>query len=120
MFYTKRNYSNNKFNAKRVEYDGIKFDSLAECEFYKLLKLDKNVVHIDCHVPVTLPGGIRLNIDFIVYKVERDKHLVEAYEVKGVEQQSFKRLRKQFDQIHPLAPLKVFKYIYSSKKWVNL
>lgn len=29
----------NKFNAKKVEYNGIKFDSKKECERYKQLKI---------------------------------------------------------------------------------
>lgn len=114
-----------KFNARRCEMDGIKFDSLAEREFYALLKADKGVLHVDVHPTVTLPGGIRYKPDFCVirakgwtdhrdspyHKWERtwDDLRLEYYEVKGAVTQDFRRMRKLFDATHPLAPLKVLR-----------
>ena len=100
--------------AKKTIVDGIKFDSITEAEFYSSLKLDPSVIHIDCHVPLTLPGGIRLNIDFIVYK-KGDPISIEAIEVKGFVKEDFKRLRQLFDETHPLGPMLVFQK--KNKKW---
>ena len=94
----------NKYNAKKCEYNGIQFDSLMEKEYYEILMADDRVFHIDCHVPVTLPGGLRLNIDFIAWYGVVPK----AVEVKGKATSDFKRMRKLFDNTHPLAPLEVW------------
>lgn len=109
----------NKYNAKKVNQDGITFDSKAEHEMYQLLKADRDTLHIDCHVPVTLPGGLRFNIDFVVYKkTENDTGRIEAIEVKGHPTQDFKRMLKLFNETHPLAPLQVFRKVGS--RWINL
>ena len=95
-----------KYHAVRTELDGIKFDSKAELEMYRLLKSDPKNHHIDVHPKVTLPGGIKLSVDFLVWKKDGS---AEAVEVKGFSTQDFKTKRKLFDQFHPLAPLKVLK-----------
>jgi len=98
----------NKFNAVATKVDGIRFDSLAEAAYYEALKLDPEVTHIDCHVPVTLTGGLRLSVDFIVWRLK----VPEAVEIKGKETNEFKRMRKLFDAVHPLAPMLVLKRRY--------
>ena len=102
---------NHKYNAKRTTIDGINFDSLAEAEYYQLLKKDPEIIHVDCHVPFTLHGGLRLNVDFLVWKKTSTEETgrVEAHEVKGYETPDFKRMRKLFDESHPLAPMIVIK-----------
>lgn len=99
----------------RTEYHGIKFDSLTELEYYKILKLDPDVLHVDCHVILTLAGGVRLNVDFIVYYNDSS---IEAVEVKGMVKQDFKRLRQLFDETHPLGPLRVMQR--KGKNWVEI
>lgn len=113
-------FKKHKFNAIPKVVDGIRFDSTAEAEFYSVLKSDPSVFHVDCHVPLTLSAGLRLNVDFLVYffNKETDYHWVEAIEVKGKETSEFKRMRKLFDATHPLAPLKVFQK--KGKQWVNI
>ena len=108
-------FKKHKFNAIPKVVDGIRFDSTAEAEFYSALKSDPSVFHVDCHVPLTLSAGLRLNVDFLVY---RKDEFVEAIEVKGKETSEFKRMRKLFDATHPLAPLKVFQK--KGKQWVNI
>lgn len=105
----------NKFNAKKTKIDGIIFDSMAEAEFYCYLKNQKGVLHIDCHLPVTLPGGVRFSVDFIVWWPHKAP---EAFEVKGFITQSFGIQRRLFDSFHPLAPLKVIRKI--KNKWENI
>jgi hypothetical protein len=108
-----------KFNARRCEMDGIKFDSLAEREFYALLKADKGVLHVDVHPTLTLPGGVRYKVDFVAYlRDEEGQQGVIAYEVKGAMTPDFRIKRKLFDQFHPLAPLKVYRK--RGKAWVEI
>jgi len=115
-----RFFRQNKYNAVAKVVDGIRFSSLAEAELYELLKADKDTLHIDCHIPVSLPGGLRFNLDFIVWKKDSDSEtgLIEAIECKGFETEVFKKLRKVFDDFHPLSPLKVFRK--EGNRWVNL
>lgn len=108
-------FKRHKYNAQPKIIDGIRFDSTTEANYYLILKDDSSVLHIDCHVPLTLVGGLRLNVDFLVY---RQDETVEAIEIKGVETSEFKRMRKLFDSTHPLAPLNVFKK--KGKQWVKL
>lgn len=110
----------NKYNAKKEVVDGIKFDSGAEAEFYRRLKQDPEVIHVDCHVPVTLPGGLRLNVDFMVYRkaAQEETVRVEAIEVKGKPDAGFVRMRKLFDECHPLGPMQVYRK--SRSKWESI
>ena len=102
-------YRKNKFHAVRTVRHGISFDSIGEADYYDYLKLDASILHIDVHVPVTLLGGVRLNVDFFVYR-KTDKEglgILEVHEFKGRVLPEFVRLRKIFDEVHPLSPLKV-------------
>ncbi len=101
-----------KYKAIRCEYDGHKFDSKMEAEYYKILMADPDVMHVDVHVPLTLKNGVKLNMDFVVWK---NDYSVEAHEVKGVMTQDFKTKRKFFDAIHPLAPMIVL--TKKNNKW---
>lgn len=108
-----------KFNAKRCDMDGIRFDSLAEREFYAILKAAKGVLHVDVHPTLTLPGGIRYKVDFVAYLRDAEgRQGVIAYEVKGAVTQDFRRMRKLFDAVHPLAPLKVLRK--TKKGWEEI
>lgn len=112
--------SNHKYNAKPTWVDGIRFDSIAEAERYRELKLDPDVIHVDVHVPVTLKGGNRFSIDFVIYRNDgkEGQGNIYAEEVKGFLTQDFRRMRKLFDAEHPLAPLRVIKR--QGKKWIEI
>lgn len=43
-----------KIQSKKIEYDGYEFDSTTECEYYKKLVNDPNVINIDVHPVYTL------------------------------------------------------------------
>jgi len=124
-----------KYNAVRCEIDGHKFDSKIEAEYYRELKADPTVLHVDVHPTVTLAGGVRFRPDFLVWRgtLEGNRQLhrfevapgmfevvpepwdksfkgyLEVIEIKGVITPDFRTKRKLFDQFHPLAPLKVFR-----------
>lgn len=101
--------------STKSEYDGIKFDSLVERDYYLILKSDPDVIHIDCHVVLTMAGGVRLNVDFIVYYNDSS---IEVVEVKGVIKPDFKRLRQLFDETHPLGPMRVVQK--KGKVWIEI
>lgn len=108
----------NKYGAMKCEADGIKFDSKAEREYYLLLKADKEVVHIDVHPIITLPGGIRYKPDFLVYQRLENLRWAQFHEVKGIVKPEFKRLRKLFDATHPLAPMVVVRKTKKGWEWI--
>ena len=104
-----------KFHAVRSEMDGIKFDSRMALEFYRVQKLDPDVLHIDTHVSLTLPCGIKYRVDFLIwYKDNR----IRPVEVKGVIESDFRIKWKQFNLSHPLAPLEVIQK--KGKQWIQL
>ena|SRR5215204_1360182 len=104
-----------KFNAVKCESDGIKFDSKMEMEFYHQLKLDPEVEHIDFHVGLMLPGGVKYRVDFIAWY--RDGR-IRPVEVKGSVESDFRIKWKLFNQFHPLAPLEVIKK--KGKQWITM
>lgn len=106
--YKKLNLKKNKFGAQKVKIDGIIFDSKAESDLYILLKSLRKTDHIDVHVPVSLPGGVRFKVDFIVWNSDGT---AEAFEYKGKETSDFRTKLKLFDNYHPLKPLKVINKI---------
>lgn len=85
-----RGRTRRKYNNRKVEYDGITFDSVKESEWYKILKHDESIEKIECHVKFLLLDTLRYDgktyrkisyyPDFVVtYKDGRK----EVIEVKG-------------------------------------
>lgn len=94
-----------KYNNTKTEVDGWKFDSIAEANRYKELKLlqrSGDVLNIDIHPVFRLSPVTRYEADFTVYY--RDGK-IEVEDVKGVETEAFKIKEKMFNHMHPLAPL---------------
>lgn len=98
-----------KYNAIPTEVDGFRFDSKMEARRYEQLKsLIKSgeVKHVDIHPIFWLAPGIKYEADFGVYYSNGS---IEIEDVKGYETSEFKIKAKLFNQIHPLAPLKIIK-----------
>jgi len=73
----------NKFHAKKVFYDGIRFDSIAEFSRYKILKLmvhSGKISDFSVHPKFELPPGFKYTADFSYS--ENEKIVVE--DVKGM------------------------------------
>lgn len=90
-----------KFNAVSVEYDGIKFPSKLEGRYYLNLKLRVEageVLFFLRQVPIHLPGGTKLVIDFLEFHADGTVHFVDT---KGVETDSFKIKRREVEAIYP-------------------
>jgi len=113
----------NKYRAVRVRncpHCGRTHDSkmeARECAYLHMLKMeqDGDVLHIDVHPTVTLPGHIRWTLDFCVWHNEVEEELgsslwPEYIDVKGMLTRDFKLKRQLFNTHHPAAPLVCVKW----------
>jgi len=120
----------NKYKNKKVEYDGIKFDSKMERDFYIHLKelqangtvydfyMQKNYVLIDAY---TRNDGTKVRASF--YKADFEVHYsdnrIEVIDIKGMLTDVFKLKQKIFETRYPFE----LKLITFSKKyggWITL
>lgn len=114
-----RRYS--KYNAKKVEIDGIKFDSKAEGEYYLHLKqqvTERQILGFERQKRMLLQEGFSVEgvkgkirpifyvVDFII--TENDGTLTYV-DVKGMETDVFKLKKKLFMKRYNTALLKVKK-----------
>ena len=96
------NVRRHKYNAKPTVVDGIRFDSRREAEYYANLKLRQkagDVVMFLRQVPIHLPGGTKLVIDFLEFHEDGSVHWVD---VKGVETDVFKIKKREVEAIYPI------------------
>ena len=121
----------NKYNAKKVEVDGIKFDSVAESRYYKYLLglLNEGVVEsFEMQKPYTLLDkfphpktgktirAIKYVPDFeVIYTDGR----VEVVDVKGMQTDVFRMKCKLFMFRYQI-PLVLVKYNRTTKKFVEV
>lgn len=90
-----------KFNAKSVDYDGIKFDSKLEGSFYlrlKQLKQAGEVLFFLRQVPIHLLGGTKLVVDFQVFYADGSCRFIDT---KGVETTDFLIKKREVEAIYP-------------------
>jgi len=91
-----------KFHAVATECDGIKFSSKKEARFYEQLKFRQKtgeVVFFLRQVPIHLPGGVKLVVDFQVFFRDGTCGFIDT---KGVETESFKAKRRMVEAIYPI------------------
>ena len=99
--------SYNKYNNRKVEYDGYKFDSKKEADFYKKLKaLQKagKVKKIEVHPKFELQPSFKKNgktyrainyyADFLVYYSDG---ITKLYDTKGKRTEVYKVKKKLFE-----------------------
>lgn len=124
-----RRYS--KYNAKKVEIDGIKFDSKAEGEYYLHLKqqvAEGKILGFERQIKITLQEsfyleieGVKKKIRAITYvadfKVIKNDGSITYIDVKGIETTEFRMKRKMFMNLYqiPLVTVKKQKgdWLYS-------
>lgn len=90
-----------KFNAKKTEYDGITFDSKLEGDFYLHLKLQQRagiVLFFLRQVPIHLPGGTKLIVDFQVFYTDGSCRFLDT---KGVEAPEFLIKKREVEHQYP-------------------
>jgi len=91
-----------KFNAKPTVYDGIRFDSKKEGNYYLDLKLRikaGEVIFFLRQVPFYLPGGGKLVLDFLEFHTDGTAHFVE---IKGFETKEWKIKKRIVEAIYPI------------------
>jgi len=115
----------NKYKNKKVEYEGIRFDSEMEKEFYiDLLKLH-NKEEIELQPKFVLQEKFRDSTG----KTQREiKYVADfrvgniVYDIKGMITHTFKIKEKCFKLKYPLMQLKIIKKApkWTGKKWIEL
>lgn len=91
-----------KFNAKRTERNGRRYDSKAEANYAAQLELRQragDVLFWLEHVPFKLPGNTKYVVDFVVFEAVGDVRFID---VKGVETPMFVMKKKQVEEIYPV------------------
>lgn len=92
----------NKYKNKRCQHDGINFQSIAEGDYYLMLKLLVklgNVTHFLRQVPFDLPGGVKYRLDFLVFRADGT---VQYIDVKGKKTAEFKMKKKLVEALYPV------------------
>lgn len=89
----------NKYNATPTHVDSIRFPSKREAEAYKRLRAAKNAGEFQIllrQVPLQLPGGTILRLDFVTIGAEALKH-IRFIDAKGFETDSFRIKRREVE-----------------------
>jgi hypothetical protein len=97
----RHNFKKHKYNAKPTEVDGIRFDSQKEARYYVDLKLRQRAGEVlgwFRQVPIHLPGGTVLRIDFLEFHTNGSVHIVD---VKGMETKEFKIKKREAEAAYP-------------------
>jgi hypothetical protein len=92
-----------KYGNQITHVDGIRFDSKREASYYRQLKLRQQAGEVSYwlrQVPIHLPGGTRLVVDFLVFFV--DGRAPEYIDVKGRETKEFKIKRREIEHHYPI------------------
>lgn len=91
-----------KYGAVVTYVDGIRFDSKREANYYKQLKLRVaagEVRYFLRQVPLHLPGGTKLVVDFVEHWVDGSVHYVDA---KGRQTPTFKVKKREVEHHYPV------------------
>lgn len=93
-----------KYKAVPTVVDGIRFDSKAEAEYYKILigeQLLGLVEYFIRQVQFDLPGGYKHRVDFLVFYPRKIGHQDYWFiEIKGKDIGTGKLKRKQVEEIY--------------------
>lgn len=96
-----------KYGAKRVEIDGIKFDSQKEANYYSELKIRLAAKDIKgfCRQPeFILAPNLRYKADFIIFNNDGTSEIID---VKGMQTQVYKDKKKVFEDKFDLKIMEV-------------
>lgn len=87
----------NKYNNRKVEVDGIKFDSQKEANYYCELKLRlaaKEIKGFCRQAEFVLAPNLRYKADFVVFNNDGTSEIID---VKGMRTQVYKDKKKVFE-----------------------
>ena len=116
-----------KYNAKKVEYKGVVFDSKVECEYYQYLESNMNGVNYDYielqpRYELIPKFGKQRKTEYIAdFALFKDDVLVEVIDVKGMPTEVAKLKAKMFRHKYPKVKLtwicKAPKY--TGQEWIT-
>ena len=119
-----------KYKNKKIEIDGLVFDSQAEARYYTYLSdlMQKGVVTEIIPQPrYLLQESFRKNgilfrkIEYVAdFAVQYEDGRSEVVDVKGMETTDFKIKRKLFEKKYPDLSLKVVKHVKKFGGWVTI
>ncbi|WP_061786761.1 DUF1064 domain-containing protein, partial [Pseudobacillus badius] len=105
--------SKSKYGAKKVEIDGITFDSKAEAKYYQQLKwlqANNQILFFRIQPRYLLQEAFKKNgvahrkIEYVAdFEVHKKDGSIEVVDIKGVETEAFKIKRKLFEFKYPHA-----------------
>ena len=117
----------NKYGAKKVMVDGIKFDSKAEAAYYQIHKTGVESGVIKMQVPFILQEKFRLNgkafreikyiADFVFY--DKEGNILKVVDVKGETTPVFNLKAKMFAKMFG-REIVLAKFNYSKKTFKEL
>lgn len=90
-----------KFGNHITHVDGIRFDSKREAKYYQQLQVrvaGKQVLYFLRQVPIHLPGGTKLVVDFQEFHADGSVHYVD---VKGRETPVFRLKKREVEHQYP-------------------
>lgn len=91
-----------KFNAVRIEADGIKFPSKKEAKYYlkyKALQEAGEIIFFLRQVPFYLSGGVKYVCDFQIFWTDGT---VEFIDVKGMKTPVYTAKKKMVEATYPI------------------
>ena len=120
----------NKYNAKKVEVDGIIFHSKAESDYYSGLKIRQaagEITSFELQPRFTLQPAFTKNgkkfkaitysADFMVYLPNGD---VEVVDIKGMVTETFAVKKKMFEYKYPHLQLILLKHVIKYGGFITL
>lgn len=120
----------NKYNAKKVEVDGIIFHSKAEADYYSGLKIRQaagEITSFELQPRFTLQPAFTKNgkkfvaityiADFMVYLPNGD---VEVVDIKGMVTETFAVKKKMFEYKYPHLQLILLKHVIKYGGFITL
>ena len=97
-----KRHHKHKFGDKQVTYDGIKFQSTLEGNYYNTLKAMQSagfVLFFLRQVPFHLPGNVTYRCDFQVFYADGRIRFID---VKGYETPEFIMKKKRVESMYPI------------------
>lgn len=91
-----------KYNAKKTDIDGIRFDSKKEAKYYQDLLLRQRAGEVIFFLRQTafhLPGGVTYRVDFQEFHSDGTIHFVE---IKGFETKDWIMKKKLVEALYPV------------------
>ena len=95
------NYPKHKFGAVQTIRDGFKFPSKKEARYYDELKVRVKAGEVYFflrQVPIHLPGGVLMRIDFVEFWANGTVHFIDT---KGKRTEQYKAKKRMVEALYP-------------------